>query len=108
LPDTLTTIGQEAFCNCINLERINFEGEQEGKFASNDLSLIGQRAFGINSVGPISTAFNMKLKLIELPPYLTSLGGSAFYYGGPNIKIKSLPDSLETLNSWVFCNCPNV
>lgn len=50
----------------------------------------------------------MKLNLNELPINLKYLGNSAFYKGGENIKITTLPVNLKSITSWAFAHCKNV
>jgi hypothetical protein len=50
----------------------------------------------------------MQIHINELPAQLESLGSSAFWYGGPNIRITEIPNNLEKLPDSCFYNCPNV
>ena len=51
----------------------------------------------------------MRLKLENgLPENLEELGESAFYRGGPNIKITQLPKKLKEIKSNTFSDCAQV
>lgn len=93
LPLSITKIESSAFAGCIELETINL---------NNNITEIGQRAFA----GLPLTA--MKVTINELPTSLKSIGGSAFYNGGPNIYITKIPDNITTIPMMTFYLTPNV
>lgn len=93
LPLSITKIESSAFAGCIELETINL---------NNNITEIGQRAFA----GLPLTA--MKVTINELPTSLKSIGGSAFYNGGPNIHITKIPNDVTTIPMMTFYLTPNV
>ena len=50
----------------------------------------------------------MKVTINELPTSLKSIGGSAFYNGGPNIHITKIPNDVTTIPMMTFYLTPNV
>jgi hypothetical protein len=50
----------------------------------------------------------MKVKISKLPKYLEYLGSYAFYCGGDNITIETIPDFLTALDSYTFAYCPRI
>lgn len=86
LPNTLTTIGENAFSGCINLKTI----------------LIPQTVTGIAGF-----AFKdcRSLPAIEIPEKVTSIGNSAFQ-GCANLKNVILPTGIKAINAREFADCP--
>ncbi len=83
----LTTINEEAFCNCINLKKINAA-------ACTTLSYIGTKAFYQCTA----------LEDIELPDSVTYIYDSAFM-GCTTLVSFRLPASVSTLGENVFASC---
>lgn len=98
LSDSIIIIGDGAFTDCCNLIDINL---------NDNIEYIGQRAFGKPSS---SSQFNtnMVVKINSLPKKLSDLGSYAFYKGGLNITISTIPDQVQSLKAWTFAYCPNV
>lgn len=93
LPNSIKTIGEQAFEGAINLEEINLH---------NNITRIDYRAFSGENLNA------MKLNINELPTNLEYLGPMAFYNGGPNIIITKVPAKLTTIYSQTFAFCYNV
>ena len=84
IPDTVLSIGTNAFRDCKSLDQVKF---------SEQLTLIENRAF-----------YNCTLlETIDLPETLESIGTYGFRNTG--IKELTLPEGLKTLKSNVFQNC---
>lgn len=85
MPDTITTIGMQAFQKCEDMAYIRF---------SNNLKTIK------------STAFNgcSGLSSIDLPSSLINLGGAAFM-GCTGLTSVVIPDSVTTIGNLAFYNC---
>ena len=88
LPDTLTSIGDQAFRNCSSLTSLTLP---------DSLTTIGERVFegcsGITS--------------LTLPNSLTTIG-EAMFYGCSGITSLTLPDSLTTIGGNAFMNCSGI
>ena len=95
LPDSIMYIGEKAFSECTLLEDINL---------NDNIIYIGTRCFA----GKGLTSDRMKVKISKLPKYLEYLGGYAFYCGGDNITIETIPDFLTALDSYTFAYCPRI
>lgn len=85
IPDSVKTIGKQAFYNCINLETVEFPDYAQ-------LATIGQYAFrGCEN-----------LKTVKLPSNLAAIGTYAFAYSG--IESIDIPASVKTLGTYAFSN----
>ncbi|MEI0530373.1 leucine-rich repeat protein [Brachyspira pilosicoli] len=85
LPDTITTIGHDAF-NCNNLQNINMP---------KNLQTIEDSAF-----------FEMKMKELILPDGLTTIGKCAFR--GCTFTNLIIPDSVTSIGEEAFESCANL
>ncbi len=86
--DKVTSIGQHAFHNCINLTNI---------LIPDSISSIGKYAF--------SNCTN--LRNIKIPNSVTLLGSYAFYYC-KNLTSVSLSDHLQDIKEFTFYNCTSL
>jgi hypothetical protein len=89
IPDSVTTIGQDAFCDCINLESVIFTDQS-------CLQEIGNGAF----------CDCTSLQSIIIPNSVTELGGCAFYECS---KLKAVifgeHSTIQTINAGTFGKC---
>lgn len=86
LPETITTLGNDAFSQTTSLESINV----------GNITKYGSRAF-FQSAAPIA----------ELNPETYEIGSAAFS-GCKNLTISKLPVKITTLETSIFYNCPNI
>ena len=95
LPNTIKTIGTDAFKGCTELEII-------------ELPDATQENMGITSIkgGAFNTTGKININSESLQK-LTEIGVSAFYRAGPGIYLDKLPNNL-TISAWSFSYCPNV
>ncbi len=117
IPETVTSIGDKAFAQCINLKEITFLGELpelyvecfegtpwlEAKKAENPQFLI---------IGDVLVkAFDFEIKDIVIPDGVTKIAANAFgfnnYYGN-NISSITFPDSVTEIGRGAFQNCFNL
>ncbi len=96
LPDTITSIGANAFRGCTSLKRIN--SNVDGTFnLSNGLKTIGDSAFN-GCTGLINA---------NLGTSLLTIGTSAFK-GCSNLVNAQLGDKVTSVGTYAFRNCSNI
>ncbi|MDY2791102.1 MAG: leucine-rich repeat protein, partial [Lachnospiraceae bacterium] len=116
IPDTVTSIGDEAFESCYNLKKIVIPEAVEtigsrAFLANNNTnkSCLESVTFNGNKLTTInSEAFSYckALKKISLPESVTTIGKGAFSYSGlQNIQI---PKNVETIGEEAFYWCSNL
>ncbi len=88
LPNSITSIGKNAFSSCINLQSIEIPGSVKS---------IGNSAFSDCS----------RLTSVDLPATLNSIGDMAFYLCS-QLKVISIPDSTRTIGTMAFYKCANI
>lgn len=86
-PDSLVTIGDQAFSTCSNLSYIKI-----GKY--------------VTSIGNLAFAACPKLTNIVIPNFVTSIGQMTFQYSG--LKSIKLGNSLTSIGDYTFYNCNNL
>ncbi len=94
LPESIVYLKDNAFYAQRALKEINLP---------NSIVEIGQNAFNASGA-----AGAMQVAIDKLPDSLVTLGNSAFYNGGPNITISSLPSGVKSLLGSTFTFCTNV
>lgn len=88
LPQTVTSIGTDAFRECSNLTSINLP---------ENITSIGANAF-----------YNCSnLTGVTLPKNLTTISEGMFY-GCANLANIALPDNITTIDQYAFCRCTNL
>lgn len=123
LPDTLTSIGDRAFCNCTNLKSVtipkNVSSVGKNAFLT-DFSKPGLTEIKVASGNPYFSEKNGVLfdksgkTLIafptgrggsyQIPDGVTGVGDRAFYYG-VNLSSVTVPSTVKTLGTEAFENC---
>ena len=110
IPNSVTSIGQEAFCNCHNLASIDIP---------NSVVSIGNAAFlgsgltsisipeSVTSIGSSAFATCKELKTVGLPHSLTNLGHMAFL-GCTSLTSISIPESVTSIDDAVFSGCSSL
>lgn len=90
IPNTVISIGEDAFYNCISLVNVNFESDSQLKSIEDG-------------------AFNCcySIKQISLPDGLEEIGSYAFK-SCRNLESIILPNSLKYIGTLVFANCKNL
>lgn len=111
VPDSITTIGEGAFYNCVNLEIATFGSglEEIAKDAFKNCVFLGTVTFSGNLVTIGESAFQKcnKLKALDLPDTVTTIGDYAFY-DCSWLKTVDFSTSLETIGDQAFANCTNL
>lgn len=108
IPDTITTIGDDAFKNCSGLKNITLP---------NSVTKIGSGAFqncsgitsvtlseNLTSIGSYAFAGCSGLKSISIPDSVTEIGSSAFR-DCSGLKEVTLSKNLTKISAYTFCDC---
>lgn len=95
LPDGLLSIGASCFFDQDQLKTVTIP---------DSVTSIGQEAFCVS----VNNSNDMQVHISALPSSLTTLGTKAFWRGGKNITITSIPSGLNQIPSMTFAFCPNV
>lgn len=105
-----TGIGDLAFANCSNLERVSIPESltRIGRSAFNGCISLGEIQFpeSLEQIGD-SAFYNCGLICVTIPERVTSLGGSAF---GNCSKLKnvSIPGSVSSVSRFAFSGCESL
>ncbi len=111
IPNTIESIGSNAFKNCSNLKSVIFSDNSKLiklDAVFNGCSSLEDIDFGKNSALDVIEAQAFigcsRIKNLVLPERLTKIGTKAFY-GCSGIESIKLPASLTTIETWAFENC---
>ena len=134
IPDSVTTIGTNAFYNRSSLKLINipFSVTTIGEYAfsgcsslsqitiPNSVTTIGESAFsGCSSLSQITIPDSVttigksafwgcsSLSQIIIPDSVTTIGESVFW-GCSHLQHISIPNTISVIDSRTFCNCTNL
>ena len=88
IPDSVTTIGEYAFCECDSLTSVTIP---------NSVATIGNDAF----------SFCDSLTSVTIPNSVTTIGGEAFS-GCESLNSVTIPNSVTTIEDYAFCECNNL
>ena len=108
IPDSVTSIGWEAFFDCLNLTSITIP---------NSVTSIGDSAFwgctgltsitipdSVTSIGEDAFSWCTSLTSITIPDGVTSIGWGAFSYCAGLTSI-TIPNSVTSIGEWAFSGC---
>lgn len=108
IPNSVTTIGNDAFRSCSYLQSISIP---------NSVTAIGDRAFhtctGLNSItipdtvtsiGYMVFAYSVNLQSFTVPDTVTSIGDNAFYFC-TGLQSVVIPASVKSIGRYAFQNC---
>lgn len=106
LPDSLTTIGKEAFCGCTSLKKIVIPDSvvSLGSGTFYDCEVLKEITLGKGIVNLPDEIFTncYELKTINWSESLVSIGREAFW-SCENIKELTLPDTVVSIGESAFC-----
>lgn len=89
IPNSVTLIGNSAFCNCTGLTSLEIP---------NSVTSIGNSAF-CNCTG---------LTSLEIPNSVTSIGNNAFYGCSGLTGLLTVPNSVTSIGDYAFADCTNL
>ena len=108
IPDSVTSIGYEAFSFCENLTSVTIP---------NSVTTIGGSAFsccysltsatignGVTTIGDYTFSSCENLTSVTIPNSVTEIGSSAFNYC-TSLTSVTIPDSVTSIGSYAFKNC---
>ena len=111
IPDTVTTIGTEAFSKCVNLTEITIgDGVTSiGDSAFTDCSALEKATIGdsVTSIGAGAFQNCQKLAEVLFGKSVRSIGNYAFYNDTALTSV-NLSDTAETIGSYAFYDCQNM
>ena len=87
IPESVTAIGNYAFCNCSLLQSVTFEGDSE-----------------LTSIGDVAFMWCDSLKSITIPESVTIIGERAFD-GCSSLESIFIPESVTSIGWLAFHNC---
>ena len=99
IPDSVTSIGDSAFCDCTGLTSVYIT----------DLAAWCGISFGSSNANPLYFAHNLYLNnelvtALVIPEGVTRIGNDAFY-GCTSLTSVIIPDSVTSIGSWAFSGC---
>lgn len=90
IPQSIKTIGDMAFQNCVNLKEVYFNGDQSNE--------------GVVSISPLTFNGCTKLNIIDLPSSLTSIGSESFRSCKSLEEIR-IPKNVNSIDKLAFYGC---
>ena len=113
IPNSVTSLGCEAFYACTSLTTITFGDNSQltsiGSLAFGNCSSLTEMIIpeGVTSIDS-STLFNCSsLENITIPDKVTSIGDNAFF-GCSSLESITIPDSVTSIGGWAFDNCSSL
>lgn len=106
LPDSLVSLGEEAFDGCVRLEKITFgkglteipAGAFYGCRALKELNV----PEGVTAIGEEAFGDLISLEKLSLPDSLTEIGRYAFWHSGTESLTFSVPDAVSEIGAGAF------
>lgn len=87
IPNTVSSIGRSAFCNCTGLTSIDIPNS-------------------VTSIGWLAFSGCTELTSAKIGNSVTTIGNDAF--GSTNLKTVTIPNSVTFIGEQAFSNCPNL
>jgi|GEM_PF-2347666 len=111
IPETIKSIGEFAFADCVNLREVNIPGSVEkiekGTFFYCERLTTVTLSDGIKSIEDSAFAGCTFLERITIPNSVTSIGDVVFF-SCRSLKEVIIPESVTSIGEWAFAYCPNL
>ncbi len=108
LPDTVTTIGANAFYNCVSITSVTIPAGaiSIGNYAFYSCSALTSISIpaSVTSIGSYAFYNCYSLTAVTIPDGVTSIANSVFYSCSALTSV-SIPASVTTIGSYAFYNC---
>ena len=111
IPDSVTTIGDEAFFRCESLTSVTIPDSVTtiGNYAFSDCSSLTSVTIGdsVTTIGYEAFSNCSSLTSVTIPDSVTTIGDFAFYYCSSLTSV-TIPDSLTTIGNAAFTWCSSL
>lgn len=111
IPDSVTTIGYEAFYYCKSLTSVVIGNSVTsiGPYAFSHCSSLTSVVFGdsVTSIGDSAFSSCDSLTSVDIGDSVTSIGNYAFYYCSSLTSVV-IPDSVTSIGIWAFKDCSSL
>ncbi len=108
IPDSVTTIGSEAFANCDSLTSVTIPDSvtriRGYEFYSCTSLTSVTIPDSVTSIGYYAFSGCASLTSVTIPDSVTTIGNGAFW-GCTSLTSVTIPDSVTTIGDYAFCNC---